>query len=214
MANEDEVSSPITDFTYDELHTAFYDLLAEYKKAGIKYKSLKHDHDILVKERDNVLEENTILQSKLNNVLNSKIALQYTEKIKSLEEENEILRKDVNQLKPLVDKLTLSSNKLELILRTQKDSTDKAGIGYNSEIQPIHPAKLVNASKEKASKITIFKKDIGSRLKCFKCGKLGHKSFDCNIKKTTKSKKIWVPKGTTATNLKGPKKTWVPKIAT
>ena len=44
MTLEDEVSSDLnSEFTYDELYTIFYDLLAEYKKAGIKNKTLKID---------------------------------------------------------------------------------------------------------------------------------------------------------------------------
>ena len=35
-------------------------------------------------------------------------------------------------MKPLVDKLTLSSNKLELILKNQNDFGNRVGIGYNS----------------------------------------------------------------------------------
>ena len=51
MALEEEVCSDSnTEFTYDELHTAFYELLAKYKKAGLKSKSLKHDNKILLKE--------------------------------------------------------------------------------------------------------------------------------------------------------------------
>ena len=46
--------------------------------------------------------------------------------------ENINLKKEVEKLKPLVDKLTLSSNKLELILKDHRDSNNKAGIGYNS----------------------------------------------------------------------------------
>ena len=49
-----------------------------------------------------------------------------------LNNENIILKEEVEKLKPLVDKLTLSSNKLELILKDQRDSNNKAGIGYNS----------------------------------------------------------------------------------
>ena len=46
--------------------------------------------------------------------------------------ENINLKKEVEKLTPLVDKLTLSSNKLELLLKDQKDSSNKARIGYDS----------------------------------------------------------------------------------
>ena len=46
--------------------------------------------------------------------------------------ENNELKKEVEKLKPLVEKLTLSSNKLELILKDQRISGNKAGIGFNA----------------------------------------------------------------------------------
>ena len=42
MGLEDEVCTASNlKFTYEELHTTFYDLLSEYKKAGLKYNALK-----------------------------------------------------------------------------------------------------------------------------------------------------------------------------
>ena len=75
-----------------------------------------------------------MLQRKLDNALENHKSLQNDktssyEKMKILEEENMNLKKKVEKLKPLVDKLTLSSNKLELLLRDQKESKDKARIG-------------------------------------------------------------------------------------
>ena len=52
--------------------------------------------------------------------------------IESLETENSNLKREIQKLKPIVDKMTLSSSKLELLLTSNRDSYDKTGIGYNS----------------------------------------------------------------------------------
>ena len=46
--------------------------------------------------------------------------------------ENINLKKDVEKLKPLVDKLTLSSNMLELLLKDQNGSNNKSKMGYDT----------------------------------------------------------------------------------
>ena len=91
-----------------------------------------------------------------------------------------------------------------MILENQKVVYDKAGLGYN----PLKKQKFlkniyVNSSNNKFSNIT-----------CFKYGKIGHKSYTCLSNKflNSNAKKIWVPKGTIATNQKGPKKAWVSKV--
>ena len=93
-----------------------------------------------------------------------------------------------------------------MILDNQKAVYDKAGLGYN----PLKKQKYlkniyVNSSNNKFSNST-----------CFKCGRIGHKSYTCFSNKSVNSnvKKIWVPKGTIMTNQKGPKKAWVPKTKT
>lgn len=49
----------------------------------------------------------------------------------ALKQENENLQKQVQKLKSLVDKLTLTSNKVELILKNKKGVYDIAKIGFN-----------------------------------------------------------------------------------
>ena len=68
MALDDEVYSN-SEFTYDELNTTFYELIAEHKKAGIKIKTLKLDNETLLKEKNKALEEKLLLQSNLDNAL-------------------------------------------------------------------------------------------------------------------------------------------------
>ena len=50
MAHENEVNSatPI-DFTFEKLHEAFYDLIDELKKLGVKNKELKSKNQSLLK---------------------------------------------------------------------------------------------------------------------------------------------------------------------
>ena len=50
MAHENEVNSKTpSDFTFEELHEAFYDLIDELKKLGIKNKDLKLKNQSLLK---------------------------------------------------------------------------------------------------------------------------------------------------------------------
>ena len=51
MAHENEVNTetPI-DFTFEELHQAFYDLIDELKKLGVKNKELKSKNQFLLKK--------------------------------------------------------------------------------------------------------------------------------------------------------------------
>jgi len=136
------------------------------------------------------------------------------------------LQKEVEKLKSLVEKLTFSSNKLELILKSQRDSNNKARIGYNSLYSNRVSATKFIASKSYvlkfstqklfASRVSTFASFQKSRVIYYSCNGVGHKSFEYNLKKNSKSKvkKIWVPKGTASTNLQGSKKARVPKRTT
>ena len=53
-------------------------------------------------------------------------------KNKDLISKTEELSKELEKAKSLVDRFTLSSNKLELILKSQQAIFDKAGLGYRS----------------------------------------------------------------------------------
>ena len=69
--------------------------------------------------------------------------------IESLESENSNLKREIQKLKPIVDKMTLSSKKPELLLTSSRDSDDKTGIGYNSPNQ-YRISKLTSASTSKS----------------------------------------------------------------
>ena len=64
MAHENEVTSESTsEFTFEELHEAFYDLIDELKKLGMKNKELKLKNQSLVKQGENLsIEKFTLIQ--------------------------------------------------------------------------------------------------------------------------------------------------------
>ena len=50
MAHENEVNTEtLKDFTFEEFHKAFYDLIDELKKLGVKNKELKSKNQYLLK---------------------------------------------------------------------------------------------------------------------------------------------------------------------
>ena len=90
MAYENEVNIETSnDFTYEELHEVFYDLIDELKKLGIKNKELKLKNQSLLKENEIISNEKSILSQKNLN-----------------------LKNEIAKLKSMVEKFTLSSNKL------------------------------------------------------------------------------------------------------
>ena len=140
MGLEDEVSSLESqyEFTFDELNSTFHELMSKFKKVGSRIKTLKDLKEMLQKENYKLSNKNKVLQNELNASSENYIELEKKKKVyievnRILSIENINLKKKVyiEELKPLIDKLTLSSNKLELLLKDQKDSSNKAGIGYN-----------------------------------------------------------------------------------
>ena len=58
MAHEGEVNAePSNEFTFDELQEAFYDLLDDLKKLGLKNKELKFKNQTLIKEKEEIMNE-------------------------------------------------------------------------------------------------------------------------------------------------------------
>ena len=88
-----------------------------------------------------------------------------------------------------------------MILNIQKAVFDKAGLGYKNNLKQ----KIAN---------NLYKKSSSENTICFCCGKTGHKSYICNLRKNSsksKFKKVWIIKGSIFTNHEGPKNTWLPK---
>ena len=109
MAHENEVNTEIpNDFTFEELHEVFYNLIDDLKKLGVKNKELKSKNQSLLKENKIISNEKLILT-----------------------QENLNLKNKIAKLKPMIEKFTLSSTKLQMILDNQKAIFDKVGLGYN-----------------------------------------------------------------------------------
>ena len=85
------------------------------------------------------------------------------------------------------------SKNLDLMLGSQRPYFDKTGLGYEKE----QDEKL---SKSSQSKVPI----------CIYCFKKGHSSEKCFSRRKAKRQKV--KKSKKATNLKGPKKIWVPEV--
>ncbi|GAV78878.1 hypothetical protein CFOL_v3_22343 [Cephalotus follicularis] len=116
-------------------------------------------------------------------------------------EENEKLKIEIDALKKSFSTFSNSSTKLDNLLGLQRCVFDKAGIGYKE---------MKNVKHFK----NFFVKKVEPKIVCNYCGKLGHVSTSCFYRNNIclgKTRKIWVPKGTLVTNLKGPKFKWVPK---
>ena len=108
------------------------------------------------------------------------------------------LRDELDKVKPFIEKFTFSSQKLNMILNNQQIVFDKAGLGFRSHY------------KQKCAN-NLFRKLSKENRTCHCCGKLGHKSYTCNFRKNSKTKKIWIVKGSFLTNHEGLKKAWIPE---
>ena len=106
-------------------------------------------------------------------------------------------KEELDKTKPLFDKFTLSSQRLDEMIKNQKAVFDKAGLGYKCY------------DKQKTIK-NLYKKSSKDNLTCFHCGKVGYRSYTCRIN-NLKVKQVWINKETSNTNSKGSKIAWVPK---
>ena len=85
--------------------------------------------------------------------------------------ESKNLKLELDKYKPIVNKITYSSKKLDTILNSQRTVLNRASLGYN----PNNKQKCVN---------NFFKKSAEVRAStCYCYGKIGHKSYECNIRK-------------------------------
>ena len=135
---------------------------------------------MLTKGNEEVLKKNEFLLYENKALIEMKDALEKDLiDYNILRDENKCLKREVKRLKPLVDKLTLSSNKLELILKNQREISSKAGIGYNSVV-----IKKISAPMTAKSKPLKNPKII-----CFCCKGVGHKANNyCSKRKIIKKK--------------------------
>ena len=95
-------------------------------------------------------------------------------KISTLTYENRNLRLEVDKYKPRVENFTYISEKLEMIPKSQWAVFNHAGLGYNLN----NKQKYVNGFLKKSTKTRTST--------CYCCGKIGHKSYECNLRKNHK----------------------------
>ncbi|GAV77466.1 hypothetical protein CFOL_v3_20937 [Cephalotus follicularis] len=115
--------------------------------------------------------------------------------------ENEKLKIEIDALKKSFSIFSNSSAKLDNLLGLQRCVFGKAGLGF----EEMKNVKHFN---------NFFVKKFEPQIVCNYCGIIGHISTSYFVRNNLyygKTRKIWVPKGTFVTNLKGPKFKWVPK---
>ena len=100
----------------------------------------------------------------------------------------------------MVDRFTLSSNKLDMMIKNQQAIFDKARLGYKS----YYKKKYIN---------NLYKKSSKDNIVYFCYGKLGHKTYSCNIRKSPhliKTKQVWIVKKSLVDKIERPKMTGIP----
>ncbi|GAV72952.1 hypothetical protein CFOL_v3_16440 [Cephalotus follicularis] len=206
MAIEYEEENEVN-FTFDELQNAYENLYVEYENFCFINKTLKKNAismsnviDDLKIENSKYLNEIDSLQSKNSFYENEIEILNVSSKLSiDFMEENEKLKIEIDALKKSFSTFSNNSVKLDNLLGFQRCIFDKAGLGFE-EMKNVKHFKNFFVKNE-------------PKIVFNYCGKLGHITTSCIYKNLCygKTRKIWVPKGTFVTNLKGPKFKWVPK---
>lgn len=197
MAKDDEVSSSNDNSDYDnspsyeELQDAFDDLYENTLKIKSKYNTLKKKEieysnqiDCLKEENKDLLKENQLLTSTLEN---SKV----------FEKENNDLRKTIEKLNTALAKFVNGKENLDMILGKQRCVFNKEGLGF------AHKQKFYKNFFVKESSIN------HPSITCKFCKGKENIAITCPV--TKRVHKMWVPKQEYKTNPQGPKKVWVPK---
>ncbi|GAV61604.1 hypothetical protein CFOL_v3_05131 [Cephalotus follicularis] len=214
MAMEEDSSGDESEnevnFTFDELQNAYEKLFIEYENVCLKNKTLKKNAISMSKELETSKNENSkylkeieSLKDKNNFYINEIDVLNVSSKLSiDFMEENEKLKIEIDALKKSFSSFSNSSAKLENLLGLQRCVFDKAGLGFEEMKNVKHFQNF-------------FVKKVEPQFCCNYCGRIGHISTSCIYRDNFcygKTRKIWVPKGTLVTNLKGPKFKWVPKV--
>ena len=176
--------------------------MVEYKKLYKKKKETNSLNDKLnnqleesVKEKDKLALENKTLRNKKASLDESLKDL--LKKNKDLISKTEDLTKDLEKAKSLLNRFTLSSNRLDMMLKDQQAIFNKAWLGCKT----YQKQKSIN---------NIYKKLSYDNLVCFCCDKLGHKSYTCNMRKCPNSiriKQVWIIKKSLLDKVEIPKVT-------
>ncbi|GKU88706.1 hypothetical protein SLEP1_g2935 [Rubroshorea leprosula] len=225
--NDEEVNSNFSssinessfEYSYNDLCKVFDCSMNDIKKLGNENLALTKTISLLKNEIESLSKQNEVLV-KENASLNGEIASLKNEEFNNtlkkenedlkkgnedLKKENEVLKRKACDLENVISKFTLSKEKFDSILKSQRNVYDKGGIGFDY------------SKKQKTFKITFVRasQSYHVNVTCYCCGANGHFAFVCPLKRLIaqgKVKQIWVPKGTLSTNPHGPKQIWVPKI--
>ena len=211
MAQGDEVSSTSdlnSNFDIDELLESYNELMTEFKKLHKKRKETNLLNEKINKQLEELEKEKHKLVLDNQTLRNEKVSLNESlkdlvKKNKDLISKNKNFTKNLEKSKSLIDRFILSSTRLNMMLKSQRAIFDKAGLGYKS----YYKQKSIN---------TLYKKPSSENIICFCYGKLGHKSYTCNMRNrpnSSKIKQIWVVKNPISDKVERSKVTWVPKQA-
>ncbi|GAV79824.1 hypothetical protein CFOL_v3_23287 [Cephalotus follicularis] len=185
MATEEEEEDEVN-FSFYELQNAYnIFFFCKYENVCLKNKNLKKNVTSMSKEIETLKNENSNYINEIE-ILNVSLKLS-----NDFKEENENLKLEIDALKKTFSKFSNSSDKLDNLLGLQRCVFDKTGLGY----EEMKNVKHFN---------NFFVNKNEPKITCNYCGRLGHISTSCLLKKKlglVKTRSIWVPKGTLETNL-------------
>ncbi|GKV22366.1 hypothetical protein SLEP1_g32246 [Rubroshorea leprosula] len=193
--NDEEVNSNFSssinessfEYSYDDLCKVLDCSMNDIKKLGNENIALTKTISLLRNEIESLLKQNEVLV-KENPSLNGEIASLKNEESNNalkkenedlkkgnedLKKENEVLKKKAYDLENVISKFTLSKEKFDYILKSQKSIYDKGGIGFDySKKQKTFKNSFVRASQSYHPNVT-----------CYCCGANGHFAYVCPLKR-------------------------------
>ncbi|GAV60319.1 DUF4219 domain-containing protein [Cephalotus follicularis] len=195
--------------------------------ASLMNDNVSKDEIVLLKNEVNGLsKENESLKNELY-IVNMSLELST-----GFQDENEKLKIEVDALKNTFSKFSNSSDKLDRLLGVQRCVFGRAGLGFDEMNKVVHFNNLIDRKKDDnvvRKKNNVVSCNVYGKIghvpskcwyrkhviSCNFCGKNGHTSYTCWHRSCNVNvKRIWVPKGSFTTNLKGPNVVWVPKAST
>ena len=137
---------------------------------------------MLTQKTNALIKDNERLTKEVSELKNSNRTLKdnFTKDLNLLKTEKLNLTKELEKYKPIVEKFTFSSEKLDMILNSQRAVFSKVGLRYKpNNKQKFLKNFFVKAGESKTKNAT-----------CFRCGKVGHIANVCNHKKPKIKRKI------------------------
>ncbi|KAI9110102.1 hypothetical protein K1719_019143 [Acacia pycnantha] len=185
---------------------SYYELFSEYNELHYEFKKI-------VKELFASRKKIKLLEQQVKDLPRVSVCENSVyEKCLDLEKKNSYLTKTL-------EKFTKGSEMLNSILKAQRFTNDRSGIGYN----PTFDKKKGKKKTGGKYYLNYFQKLVHSSnpfAHCNYCNRKGHSTSSCFHRKDRRDKPVgnyqWVPKGTyvfpkAQTNSEGPKYKWVPK---